>query len=101
MLRVHSLTGYGDNSLADEEEAETAASITLSQYYQAAGVAMEDDMGHSLNPRDFMAYAGTVSYMHGPYFRSLGVTNVMLMLLLYFLLLLCLFMVHDIDRRRS
>ena len=43
---------------AGEEDAETAASIALSMYYQAAGVAGEDDYSASLNPREYMDYEG-------------------------------------------
>jgi hypothetical protein len=50
------MTGYSGHSLLDDD-AETAASIALSQYYHAAGLA-DDEIDHSLNPRDFTAYAG-------------------------------------------
>jgi hypothetical protein len=53
---THTATGYSGHSLLDDD-AETAASIALSQYYHAAGLA-DDEIDHSLNPRDFTAYAG-------------------------------------------
>ena len=39
-----------------------AASITLSQYYQAAGLGGQEGVdlsGSNINPRDFTAYDGT------------------------------------------